>query len=61
MNCYKLFWLCLKTIIRGKGSCQVLFDTEARTYNYHMARVGSAYYEKYSWPEPAIHLYESYD
>jgi len=60
MTAYKLFWLCLKTILRGKGACAVLFDTEARQFEYHLAKIGKGYYEKHGWPEPQIILYEEY-
>jgi hypothetical protein len=29
----------------GKGDLPVMFDTEAKTYEYHMARIGNAYFE----------------
>lgn len=29
----------------GKGDLPILFDTEAKTYEYHMARVGDSYYQ----------------
>jgi hypothetical protein len=30
----------------GKGDLPIYFDTEARTFNYHMAQIGDAYYDK---------------
>ena len=32
-------------VAKGCGETRVLFDTEARTFNYHLARVGRAYYQ----------------
>lgn len=29
----------------GKGSLPIYFDTEARTFNYHMAKIGGASYD----------------
>ncbi len=58
MNVYRLCWLLLKTIFRGKGNAEILFDTEAKKFDYHMAKVGSAYCEKHAWPTPAITLHE---
>lgn len=43
MSAYKLFWMLLKAILCGRGSAPIYFDTEAREFNYHMARIGSAY------------------
>lgn len=42
MSVYKLFWILFKEILRGKGNSSVFFDTEARTYEYHLALVGYA-------------------
>lgn len=32
-------------VIEGKGEVPIWFDTEARHFHYHMAKVGGAYYE----------------
>jgi hypothetical protein len=29
----------------GKGALPIYFDTEAKTYNYHVAKIGTAYCE----------------
>ena len=39
----------------------ILFDTEARTFDYHMAKVGSAYFENQGGMEyPFIDLHEEH-
>lgn len=43
MKLRQLFWICLVGMIRGKWNAAIYFDTEARTYGYHLARVGRAY------------------
>lgn len=40
----------------GHGDLPVYFDTEAKRFNYHMARVGRAYHEEL--PEPHVSLHE---
>jgi hypothetical protein len=45
MTTYRLFWILLKAICRGYGQSPVYFDTEARKFEYHMAKVGRAYCE----------------
>ena len=43
----------------GFGHAEVFFDTEAKTFDYHMAKVGSAYLEKESFAdEPFFSLHE---
>lgn len=39
----------------GKGDLPVLFDTEAKTFNYHMAQVGDAYYEEQPYEHVQLH------
>jgi hypothetical protein len=34
-----------KLVEEGKGDAIILFDTEAKTYDYHMAEVGRGFYE----------------
>lgn len=59
MNAYKLWWVITKAILTGHGRALVWFDTEARTYDYHMALVGSAYCEDPQLGEGhEIHLHE---
>lgn len=60
MNVYQLFWFALKAILRGRGSAPVWFDTEARTYEYHYARVSSINYigGPGSGEEIGVSLYE---
>lgn len=36
----------------------ILFDTEARTFEYHMAQIGSAYFEPDIMERPFISLHE---
>lgn len=43
MSACKLFWILFKAIVRGHGNAPVYFDTDARKFEYHMAKVGSAY------------------
>lgn len=43
MTAYKLWWVLLKAIFCGHGKAPVYFDTEARTFDYHMAKVSAAY------------------
>lgn len=63
MNGYKLFWLALKSILRGHGKAPVFFDTEARQYDYHMAHVARGYCEKVGYTKDEewwITLHEDY-
>jgi hypothetical protein len=32
-------------VAKGHGEAEIMFDTEARTFNYHMAKVGRAYHQ----------------
>lgn len=43
MTAFKLWRILLKAIFLGHGSAPIYFDTEARKFNYHMAKIGSAY------------------
>lgn len=46
-------------VFDGFGHAEILFDTEARTFNYHMAKVGAAYLETDIFPErPFVSLHE---
>lgn len=45
MSVYRLTWACINAILQGYGKQLVFFDTEARTYEYHLALVGSAHIE----------------
>jgi len=43
----------------GYDQAEILFDTEGRTFDYHMAKVGSAYLETEFDPNrPFISLHE---
>jgi hypothetical protein len=43
----------------GYGEAEVLLDTEARTFDYHMAKVGRAYVNNETDPEyPFVSLHE---
>jgi len=46
-----------RLIEQGHGMARVLFDTEAQTYDYHMASVDRWSYEKE--PEPHLSLSEN--
>lgn len=43
---YKLFWICFKAVLMGRGKCDIAFDTEGRKFNYHLAKVGSGHVER---------------
>ena len=49
MTCRDLCHILLKAIEDGHGDAPVYFDTEARTFGYHMAKVGRAYVEPMTW------------
>jgi hypothetical protein len=49
-----------KVINDGYGHAEILFDTEAKTFDYHMAAVGSAYLETEPFPDrPFVSLHEA--
>lgn len=39
-------------------TARILFDTEARTFDYHMAEIGTAYFEPEIDETPIISLHE---
>lgn len=45
MTIEQLYQVLKKAVDDGHGSGNILFDTEARKFDYHMAKVGSAYVE----------------
>lgn len=45
MTGYELKWF-LENLTHEQLECPVYFDTEARTFDYHMAEIGTAYYEE---------------
>ena len=48
-----------QVICDGYGNSEILFDTDARTFNYHMAKVGSAYLcTEFDPDRPFISLHE---
>lgn len=61
MTVNELFRVLELAIHDGHGDAQVYFDTEARTYNYHLANIGSAYcQEQYDGADgTAVLLYEA--
>jgi len=65
MTAQELFNILEQAIHDGHGDALIYFDTEAKTYNYHMARIGSAYdssedMTKFMGEEcHQIHLYEA--
>ncbi len=59
MTAQQLFNILEKAIHDGYGDSEILFDTEARTFHYHMAKIGSAYLNNESFPDqPFISLHE---
>lgn len=59
MTAKELYDFLGTVIFDGYGEAEVLFDTEARTFNYHMAKVGRAYLEIEPFPDrPFVFLYE---
>jgi len=55
----ELFDFLAPLVQDGKGYYPVYFDTEARTFEYHMARIGRAYAEEEAFPnEPFVALHE---
>ena len=59
MNAKELYEFLKEVVEGGNGHATILFDTEARTFGYHMAEVGRAYLETEPFPgEPFISLHE---
>lgn len=59
MTAQQLFKVLERAIQDGYGSAEVLFDTEARKFEYHMAKVGTAFLETEIFPErPLVILQE---
>lgn len=59
MNIKELYCILDAAIEAGYGHAGILFDTEARTFDYHMAKVGSAYLETEFDPDrPFLSLHE---
>jgi hypothetical protein len=56
MTIKELHELTGELVKQGYGDACVMFDTEARAYWYHMAVVGSAFFE--DEPEPHLALHE---
>lgn len=55
----ELFDFLEQVIHDGYGKAEILFDTEARTFEYHMAKIGNSYLETEPFPErPFISLHE---
>jgi hypothetical protein len=57
MTCKELWKQLEAIIVNGGGDAEVMFDTEARTFDYHMAVVGGADYEQL--PKPHVCLVET--
>lgn len=55
MNAYKLLWVLFRAVCRGHGKAPIFFDTEARTFDYHMAKVGIAYCER-NWIDDGFQI-----
>lgn len=45
MNVEELFKILEVAIDEGYGDCPIYFDTDARTFDYHMAKIGRAHVE----------------
>ena len=59
MTAEQLFRILELAIHDGYGHAEILFDTEARKFDYHMAKVGSAYLQAEFDPDrPYISLHE---
>jgi hypothetical protein len=59
MTALELLKVLQEAVDTGYGHAEILFDTEARTFDYHMAAVGKAYLETGFIPErPYISLHE---
>lgn len=63
MTAQQLFDILEQAIHDGHGNALIYFDTEAKTFNYHMARIGSVYDQDMTdfLGEPChqIHLHEA--
>ena len=59
MTVEQLHEITARLVKEGNGKASVMFDTECRTYDYHMARVGIAVYK--TLPIPHLALHESLD
>lgn len=46
MTVYNLAIKCLWMILKGRGKSPIFFDTEGRTFDYHLAHIASAYCEE---------------
>jgi hypothetical protein len=42
----ELFGFLEQLVKDGHGDAIIMFDTEARTFEYHMAKIGRAYHDK---------------
>lgn len=59
MTAQELFDFLEQVVHDGKGDLPVYFDTEAREFNYHLAKIGSAYcLDKYREGITCICLHE---
>jgi hypothetical protein len=59
MTANDLFRILELAIHDGFGHAEILFDTEAKSFDYHMAKVGGAYLETEAFPDrPFISLHE---
>ena len=51
----QLFDFLEQLIHDGKGDLPILFDTEAKRFEYHMARIDRAYHEDTPYPHVQFH------
>lgn len=59
MTAKELFDFLEQAIHDGYGHAEILFDTEGRTFNYDMAKIGSAYLiTEFDPDRPFISLHE---
>ncbi len=56
MTVKELHDITKRLVEEGHGDSRVLFDTEAQTFDYHMASIDSAHHE--TEPEPHLALHE---
>jgi hypothetical protein len=55
MTVSELCHFLMDLIKQNKGHLPIYFDTEARTFDFHMARIGSAFCEEEPIEHVALH------
>jgi hypothetical protein len=56
MTILELYKFLENEVLLGNGDFPIYFNTEARSFNYHMAKIGNAYFE--IEPEKHVELVE---